>query len=98
MTIGDVPVRPLSIVGRFQTLTHTVAMLCLCPKDGDVGCHDLLANVILGSGVVHVEASAVDWFEFVVFHVASIETQGTVDQTKSASASGVTLSTADAST
>ena len=68
-------------------------MLCLCLKFVEIGCHDLLANVILGSGVVHVEASAVDWFEFVVCHVASIETQGTVDQTKSASASGVTLST-----
>ena len=92
MTIGDVPVSPLSIVGRFQTLTHTVTMLCLRLEFVDVRCHHLLANVILGSGVVHVEASAVDWLELVVFHVANIETQGTVDQTRSASASGVTAS------
>ena len=93
VAIGDGPVRPLSIVGRFQTLTHTITMLCLCPKGGDVGCHDLLANLILGSGVVHVEASAVNWFELVVCHVTIVGPVESVGQTKSASASGVTLST-----
>ena len=76
VAIADVPVSPLSIVGRFQTLTDTVPTLRFCPKGGNIGSHHLLANVILGSGVVHVEAAVLGGLHwFVVFHVASIETQ-----------------------
>ena len=72
MSIADVPVPPLSIVGGFETLTDTITACCLCPKGGDVGCHDLLAEVILSGGVVHEEHAVVDWFECFVFHVLSI--------------------------
>ena len=69
MSITDVPVSPLSIVGGFQTLTDTLTAFRLCPKGGDVGCHHLLAEVILSGGVVHEEHAVVNWFEWFVCHV-----------------------------
>ena len=76
MAITDVPVSPLSIVGGFQTLTDTLTACCLCPKGGDVGCHHLLAEVILSSGVVHEEHAVVDWFEWFVVHALIIGGEG----------------------
>ena len=76
MAIADVPVPPLSIVGGFQTLTDTLTACCLCPKGGDVGCHHLLAKVILSSGVVHEEHAVVNWFEWFVVHALIIGGEG----------------------
>ena len=68
VAVADVPVPPLAVGCRFETLTDTIAALCLCLQLVDVGCHDLLAKVILSSGLVDVEASAVDWFELCFVH------------------------------
>lgn len=76
MSITDVPVSPLSIVGRFETLADTLTACCLCPKGGDVGCHHLLAKVILSGGVVHKEHAVVDWFEWFVVHALIIGGEG----------------------
>ena len=69
VAITDVPVAPLSTMGGFQTLTHTVTVCCLCFQFADVGCHDLLAEVVIGGGVIHKEHAVVDWFEWFVCHV-----------------------------
>ena len=62
------PLSPLAVRGGFDALTDAIPTLCLCLELIDVRCHDLLADVILGSGVIHVEASAVDWFELCFVH------------------------------
>ena len=74
VAIADVPVPPLTFGGRFETLTDTIATLCLCFELVDVGCHHLLAKVILCSGLVNVEATAVDWFELGFVHGSIIGT------------------------
>ena len=76
MAITDVPLSPLAVRSRFETLTDTLTACCLCPKGGDVGCHDLLAEVILSSGLVNEESAVVDWFELFVVHALSIGDRG----------------------
>ena len=68
MAIADRPVPPLAVGCRDATLTDCLPVLCLCLQLVDVGCHDLLADLILSSGVVDVEATAVDWFELCFVH------------------------------
>ena len=65
VAITDVPVPPLSTVGRFETLTHTVTICCLCFEGVDVGCHDLLAEVIIGGSLVDHEHATVGGLKFV---------------------------------
>ena len=76
VAIRDVEGAPLAVGSGFETLTDTLTAFRLCPKGGDVGCHHLLAEVILSSGVVHEKHAVVDWFEWFVFHVLSIGHRG----------------------
>ena len=76
MAITDVPVSPLSTMGGFQSLAHTLTVCCLCFECVDVGCHDLLAEVVIGGGVIHKEHAVVDWFEWFVVHVLIIGATG----------------------
>ena len=76
VSITDVPVSPLSTMGGFQTLTHTLTVCCLCFQCVDVGCHDLLAEVVIGGGVIHKEHAVVDWFEWFVVHILIIGATG----------------------
>ena len=77
VAIRDVPSSsPGGVRGRDATLTNRLAMHCLALQLFDVGCHHLLAEVILSSGVVHEKHAVVDWFEWFVFHVLSIGHRG----------------------
>ena len=74
VAVADRPVPPLSFGCCLQTLTDTVAALCLCPQLVDVGCHDLLADLILSSGLIDHESAAVDWLELCFVHGSIIGT------------------------
>ena len=76
MAIADVPVSPLSTTnrrGRFETLTDAIAADGLCFQFGKIGRHDLLAEVIIGGGLVNEKRAAVDWFEWFVVHALIID-------------------------
>ena len=76
MAITDVPLSPLAVGSGFDALTDTIATGALCFQLCNVGCHDLLAEVILSSGVVHEEHAVVDWFEWFVVHALIIGGEG----------------------
>jgi len=59
VAIADRPVPPLSFGGGFDALTDTVTASGLCLQLVDVGCHDLLADGVVGSGVVDEESAVV---------------------------------------
>ena len=76
VAVADVPVCPLTVGGGDATLTDVLGTHCVALQLLNVGCHDLLTDVVLSSGVVHMEASAVDWFELFVFHVPILDRIG----------------------
>ena len=66
MAVGDMPVSPLAVGGRFNALTDPIASGSLLTDAFQVWRHDLLADRIGGSGVVHQESAVVDGFK--IFH------------------------------
>ena len=90
MPIADGPVAPLAVGCCLQTLTDTVAALCLCLELVDVGCHDLLADRIVGSGLIDEESTVVDSFHGFVVHATSIGTDQAGTEVMEDTLSGVT--------
>ena len=72
MAVADVPVPPLAVRSGFETLTDTLTASGLCFEFSKVGCHDLLADRIVGSGLIHQEGTVVNSFHGLFAHVPII--------------------------
>ena len=74
VAVADVPVPPLTVGSRDPTFAD---VLCTFASLGSAPCTDAIAwRRIGGSGLIDLEASAVDWFELCFVHVPMIAENG----------------------